>query len=203
VKRLGNLPGVTVTGSVADVRPYLGRSALMLAPLNIARGTQNKILEAMASGVPWSPAAWRREGWIAVANEHFLVASTPEQYALAVLRILDHPAERRRLAIAGRDRMLSHHLWIAQCGASTGSSSAALRHSAGSRRGWTNCANVRARRFRGVRPIRMGDSCADMNMFKHEIAPMYCSQSWRGSAIPSITCACFAGNRIRRNEYDA
>ena len=41
-----------VTGSVPDVRPYLRRAALMVAPLNIARGTQNKILEAMAIGVP-------------------------------------------------------------------------------------------------------------------------------------------------------
>ena len=45
-------PNVTVTGSVPDVRPYLRKSALMVAPLNIARGTQNKILEAMALGRP-------------------------------------------------------------------------------------------------------------------------------------------------------
>ena len=52
IRRLGELPGVTVTGSVPDVRPYILRSAAMVAPLNIARGTQNKILEAMAMGVP-------------------------------------------------------------------------------------------------------------------------------------------------------
>ena len=52
MRRLGDLPGVTVTGSVPDVRPYVRGSALMVAPLTIARGTQNKILEAMAMGVP-------------------------------------------------------------------------------------------------------------------------------------------------------
>jgi len=52
VRKLGALPGVTVTGSVPDVRPYARRSAATVAPLNIARGTQNKILEAMALGVP-------------------------------------------------------------------------------------------------------------------------------------------------------
>src|SRR4029453_14751043 len=52
VLRLGTIRGVTVTGSVADVRPFLRRAAVMVAPLNIARGTQNKILEAMALGVP-------------------------------------------------------------------------------------------------------------------------------------------------------
>jgi glycosyltransferase involved in cell wall biosynthesis len=111
VKKLGDLPGVTVTGSVADVRPYLRRSALMVAPLNIARGTQNKILEAMAAGVPVVVSRVAAGGVDAVANEHFLLASTPEEYAQAVLRILDHPAQRQQLGAAGRERMLSHHAW--------------------------------------------------------------------------------------------
>jgi len=111
VKKLGDLPGVTVTGSVADVRPYLARSALMVAPLNIARGTQNKILEAMAAGVPVVASRMAAGGVDAVANEHFLVATTPEEYAQAVLRILGHPAQRQRLGAAGRERILSHHAW--------------------------------------------------------------------------------------------
>jgi sugar transferase (PEP-CTERM/EpsH1 system associated) len=111
VKKLGDLPGVTVTGSVADVRPYFGRSALMVAPLNIARGTQNKILEAMASGVPVVASRVAAGGVDAVANEHFLVAGTAEECAQAVLRILDHPAQRQRLSAAGRDRVLSNHSW--------------------------------------------------------------------------------------------
>jgi glycosyltransferase involved in cell wall biosynthesis len=111
VKRLGNLPGVTVTGSVPDVRPYLRRSALMVAPLNIARGTQNKILEAMAAGVPVVASRVAAGGVDAVANEHFLVASAPQEYAQAVLRILDSPAQRQELSAAGRERMLSHHAW--------------------------------------------------------------------------------------------
>ncbi|HSU43708.1 MAG TPA: TIGR03087 family PEP-CTERM/XrtA system glycosyltransferase, partial [Casimicrobiaceae bacterium] len=52
IRKLAEMPGVTVTGSVQDVRPYLRSSAVMVAPLRIARGTQNKILEAMAAGVP-------------------------------------------------------------------------------------------------------------------------------------------------------
>jgi sugar transferase (PEP-CTERM/EpsH1 system associated) len=111
VKKLGDLPGVTVTGSVSDVRPYLARSALMVAPLNIARGTQNKILEAMSAGVPVVASPLAAGGVDAVANEHFLVASTPEEQARAVLQILDHPAQRQRLSAAGRERMLSNHSW--------------------------------------------------------------------------------------------
>jgi len=111
VRRLGGLPGVTVTGSVPDVRPYLQRSALMVAPLNIARGTQNKILEAMASGVPVVTSRVAAGGVDAVAGEHFSVASAPAEHAQAILRILGDSVERRRLALAGRERMLSHHAW--------------------------------------------------------------------------------------------
>jgi polysaccharide biosynthesis protein PslH len=111
VRRLADLPGVTVTGSVPDVRPYLARSALMIAPLNIARGTQNKILEAMAAGVPVVTSAIAGGGVDAIAGEHFFVAQTPEEYAQAVVKILTDRAERQRLALAGRARMLSHHSW--------------------------------------------------------------------------------------------
>ncbi|MGH8850152.1 MAG: TIGR03087 family PEP-CTERM/XrtA system glycosyltransferase [Casimicrobiaceae bacterium] len=111
VRRLARLPGVSVTGSVADVRPYLRRSALMVAPLNIARGTQNKILEAMATGVPVVASRVAAGGVDAVGGEHFVAASSPEEYAAAILRILDDPLERERLAHAGRARILSHHAW--------------------------------------------------------------------------------------------
>ena len=111
MRKLGELPGVTVTGSVPDVRPYVRASALMVAPLNIARGTQNKILEAMAMGVPVVTSTVAAGGVDAQSEAHFLVADTPAGYAQAILRILDNPAERQRLALAGRERMLSNHAW--------------------------------------------------------------------------------------------
>jgi glycosyltransferase involved in cell wall biosynthesis len=111
VLRLASLRGVTVTGSVPDVRPFLRRAALMVAPLNIARGTQNKILEAMAAGTPVVTSRVAAGGVDASSPEHFLAASSPEEYTDAILRIVDDPAERRRLSAAGRERMLSHHNW--------------------------------------------------------------------------------------------
>jgi glycosyltransferase involved in cell wall biosynthesis len=83
----------------------------MIAPLKIARGTQNKILESMAMGVPVVTSRVAAGGVDAVAQEHFLVGETPEDYSAAVLRILDDPAERSRLARAGRERVLRHHAW--------------------------------------------------------------------------------------------
>ena len=111
IRRLGKLAGVTVSGSVPDVRPFLRRAALMVAPLNIARGTQNKILEAMAMGVPVVASRVAACGVDASSPQHLLVASTPEEYTAAILRVIQSPAERRRLSVAGRQRMLSHHNW--------------------------------------------------------------------------------------------
>ncbi len=110
-RRLGELPGVTVTGSVPDVRPFVRRSALMVAPLKIARGTQNKILEAMAMGVPVVTSSVAVGGVDAHAPAHLLVADTPGDICDAVLRVIEQPDERRRLSLAGRERVLSHHSW--------------------------------------------------------------------------------------------
>jgi len=111
IRALGRIPGVEVTGTVPDVRPYVRRAALTVGPLNIARGTQNKLLESMAMGVPVVTSAAAAAGVDAVPGEHLLVARSPQEYRDAVLRIVEDSAERERLARAGRQRMLSHHSW--------------------------------------------------------------------------------------------
>ncbi len=111
MRRLGSLDGVTVTGSVPDVRPFIRGSALMVAPLNIARGTQNKILEAMAMGVPVVTSGIAAGGVDAEPGKHFLVAGSPQEYADSVMSIVENPLERQRLSNDGRQRMLSHHAW--------------------------------------------------------------------------------------------
>jgi len=111
VRKLGEFAGVTITGSVPDVRPYALRAALTVAPLRIARGTQNKILEAMAMGVPVVCSSLAAGGVDAVPGEHLLTADTPQAQCDAILRILEDPRERKRLARAGRERVLSNHAW--------------------------------------------------------------------------------------------
>jgi glycosyltransferase involved in cell wall biosynthesis len=83
----------------------------MVAPLNIARGTQNKILEAMAMGVPVVTSGIAAGGVDAESEQHFLVADDADACCRAILRIVENPAERQRLAVAGRQRMLTHHAW--------------------------------------------------------------------------------------------
>jgi sugar transferase (PEP-CTERM/EpsH1 system associated) len=111
VRRLAEIDGVTVTGSVADVRPYVRQSALMVAPLKIARGTQNKILEAMAMGIPVVTSRVAADGVDALSDAHLLVADTTQELVRAIMAIVDDPVERRRLATAGRQRMLTRHAW--------------------------------------------------------------------------------------------
>ncbi|MFT6915442.1 MAG: sugar transferase (PEP-CTERM/EpsH1 system associated) [Motiliproteus sp.] len=110
---LDRLPGVTVTGSVDDVRPYIQRTAAMVAPLAIARGTQNKILEAMAMGVPVVSSHEAAGGIDAVANQHFLIAETPTEYADALWSLMTDSTRRAEFAALGRVRMLSNHYWPA------------------------------------------------------------------------------------------
>lgn len=111
VRDLGSIPGVKVTGSVPEVQPYLHKAAVAIAPLNIARGVQNKILEAMASGVPVVCSRLAAAGVDAVPGEHLLAASTPREHADCILDLLEKPEERRRFAAAGRGRIVSHHTW--------------------------------------------------------------------------------------------
>ena len=111
IQALGEIPGVTVTGSVPDVRPYVRRAALTVANLRIARGTQNKILESMAMGVPVVASPNAAAGVDAVPGTHLLVADNAADTARCVLQILESPAERERLAGAGRERVLTHHAW--------------------------------------------------------------------------------------------
>ncbi len=109
--KLGDLPGVSVTGTVDDVRPYVRRSAVMIAPLKIARGTQNKILEALAMGVPVVCSKLAAGGVDAVPGEHFLSAEKPQEYVDMIVKLLKVPKQREKFAKAGRARMLQHHSW--------------------------------------------------------------------------------------------
>jgi sugar transferase (PEP-CTERM/EpsH1 system associated) len=113
IMELGKLPGVSVTGTVPDVRPYVTGAAVAIAPLRIARGTQNKILESLAMAVPVVSSAAAAKGIDAVAGEHFLAADNAADFARMTLGLLNDPAERTRLAQGGRARMESHHNWPA------------------------------------------------------------------------------------------
>ena len=111
VRRLADGDRVVVTGRVDDVRPYFDSAAVAVAPLRVARGLQNKVLEAMAMRVPVvaSPAAF--EGISAVAGRDLLVAAGPTAFSRAVVTLLRDPAARERYAAAGRTCVDTNHNW--------------------------------------------------------------------------------------------
>jgi sugar transferase (PEP-CTERM/EpsH1 system associated) len=111
VRRLAEGDRVVVTGRVDDVRPYFESAAVAIAPLRVARGLQNKVLEAMAMRVPVvaSPAAFA--GITAEAGRDLLVAERPRDFGRAVISVLHDPAARERLAAAGRTCVETNHNW--------------------------------------------------------------------------------------------
>ena len=113
VRRLAELDGVHVTGSVPDVRPYLRKAALTVAPLIIARGTQNKILESLSIGVPVVCSASAASGVDVVPGEHLLVANTPDEWVQHITALLDNRTVRDAFSAAGQQRVASHHDWRA------------------------------------------------------------------------------------------
>jgi sugar transferase (PEP-CTERM/EpsH1 system associated) len=111
IRRLAAREGITVTGTVPDVRDHVRRSAVSVAPLSIARGTQNKIIECMAMGVPVVTSPQASGGVDAVPGEHLLVAHSAADYADKLVDLMTDRAARGRLAAAGRARVLSNHSW--------------------------------------------------------------------------------------------
>jgi sugar transferase (PEP-CTERM/EpsH1 system associated) len=88
VNKLAREPGIRVTGRVPDVRPYLAHAACIVAPLHIARGVQNKVLEAMAMARPVVATPAACEGLSAIPGRDLVVAESPEQFHEAVCSVL-------------------------------------------------------------------------------------------------------------------
>jgi sugar transferase (PEP-CTERM/EpsH1 system associated) len=111
VCRLGATPGVDVVGQVPDVRPYLARASVAIVPLQIARGVQNKVLEAMAmeKAVVASPAAL--EGLGVKAGVHLLTASTIPEWVGGIRCLFADVDWRQRLGSAARLFVEENHRW--------------------------------------------------------------------------------------------
>jgi sugar transferase (PEP-CTERM/EpsH1 system associated) len=111
IRSLARIPGISVTGHVPDVRPYLMDAAVAVAPLRIARGTQNKILQFLAMGVPVVATPEAAKGVGAQPGQHFLVAEGPEAFARQVVRLLEDTRLRETLGSAGRQPLETAHSW--------------------------------------------------------------------------------------------
>lgn len=104
-------PQVIVTGEVPDTRPWLAAADIVVAPLKLARGVQNKVLEAMASGRPVVASIAAATG-IAATNGVELIAS--DDPAMEILTLLSDPVRAARMGSAARQLMEHRYSWDAQ-----------------------------------------------------------------------------------------
>lgn len=101
VRSLAADPSIVVTGAVPDVRPYLWRAALAVAPLRVARGVQNKVLEAIAAGLPCVVTPEVFAGLPDAVRPACKAAAEPEAFARALVEWLALGGSQRQ-AIAAR-----------------------------------------------------------------------------------------------------
>jgi sugar transferase (PEP-CTERM/EpsH1 system associated) len=111
VQKLAKLAGVTVTGSVADVRPYFTQAAVSIVPLLVGGGTRLKILEAMAMRKPVVSTSLGCEGLAVEPDKHLLIADKPEAFAQSVIELLKTSEKRRALGVAGRALVEAEYSW--------------------------------------------------------------------------------------------
>ncbi|MFV0278982.1 MAG: TIGR03087 family PEP-CTERM/XrtA system glycosyltransferase [Parahaliea sp.] len=109
VQRLGELPGVQVTGRVADVRPYQQYALAVVAPLRVARGVQNKVLEAMSMARPVLVSKPGLEGIPAVHGQEVLLADTSADYVEQLSALTQ--GRYREVGTAARRLVLDRFAW--------------------------------------------------------------------------------------------
>jgi sugar transferase (PEP-CTERM/EpsH1 system associated) len=107
---LAQLPGVRVTGAVPDIRPYLAHARAAVAPLRVARGVQNKVLEAMAMARPVVASPQAVDGIRPCAELLEWTADAPEAAARLLLKLLREPAPAA-LGEALRAHVSRHYRW--------------------------------------------------------------------------------------------
>ncbi|MEO1309406.1 MAG: TIGR03087 family PEP-CTERM/XrtA system glycosyltransferase [Pseudomonadota bacterium] len=111
VQKLADAAGVTVTGRVEDVRPYIAGASVSVAPLRIARGVQNKVLEAMAMARAVLATPEAATGIDAAAGEEIIVASDAATLAREALSLLNDPERRAALGAAARACVQRDYSW--------------------------------------------------------------------------------------------
>lgn len=111
LRRLRHCHGVTVIGSVDDIRPHVERQAVYVVPLRIGGGTRIKIFEAMAMAKAIVSTSVGVEGLPVIDRKHLLIADTATDFADAVLALLRDSALRTRLECAGRALVAEGYSW--------------------------------------------------------------------------------------------
>ena len=111
VRALESIGGIAVTGSVPDVRPWLLRSTCAVVPLQIARGVQNKVLEAMACGRPVICSSEPLKGLAAEPGVHLLKADSAAEWVTSISRVFNDKQLQNELGGAAVNWVRQHYSW--------------------------------------------------------------------------------------------
>jgi polysaccharide biosynthesis protein PslH len=104
-------PGVQVTGELPDMRPVIAEAAVLVAPLRMGSGTRLKVVEGLAMGKAMVSTSLGCEGISVQDGEHLRMADSPEQFAAAVLHLLDDPMTAARFGANGREMVERCYGW--------------------------------------------------------------------------------------------
>jgi len=111
IQAFANKPGITVTGTVNDIRPFLQKATIAVAPLTYGAGIQNKVLESLACATPLISTPQAVSALKVQPGREVLVANEPGEFAGLVLYLLDNPHYQQRLGEAGRQYVEQNHRW--------------------------------------------------------------------------------------------
>jgi glycosyltransferase involved in cell wall biosynthesis len=108
---LRDLPGITITGQVDDIRPYIAGATVYVAPLRVGGGTRLKLLEAMAMSRAIVATNVGAEGFPVTDGQELLLADSPENFAQRVLELLNSPDRRAQLGQRGLNFARANYGW--------------------------------------------------------------------------------------------
>lgn len=114
VQALGDIPGITVTGTVSDVRPYLAEAFCFVCPMRLGAGLKNKILQALAVGIPVISTKAGADGLDMTPGVHYLEANTPDEYLQQVTRLIEDAELGERLIRNGQEFVRQGFSWEVQ-----------------------------------------------------------------------------------------
>jgi glycosyltransferase involved in cell wall biosynthesis len=117
VTALGDLPGVTVVGPVEHMSDALSRASVYVCPMVSGTGIKNKLLEALANGLPCVASTLAVRGMRVEDGEEVLIADTAAEIADAVLRLLRDDGLRGELSASGRSYVSANHTWAGMASA--------------------------------------------------------------------------------------
>jgi len=112
-ERVRNMPAVTLTGTVPDVRPYMDRALVYIVPLRFGGGSRLKILEALAMEKPVVSTSIGAEGLEVVPDQHLLIADDPDEFVRAIARLFEDERLRKEIGGAGKSLVDNKYQWKA------------------------------------------------------------------------------------------